>query len=243
MNVLFVLSLLCFVSLSTQVTMAVYDRPGFYELTPFDYGYQDSIIVELWSAGSGSTTTYYKNGTVLYCPGNSGAYVKFKLETQMRTFYFGLGSGGICTTTPSPHGNENGNEDFDEVLIENYIGGNGGDSVFYDQNQLPVFNLEGAHSYVPMEDYIYIYYVDLYEYYTEHYNKMAYHSGITDPCYYSLPDGPNKKCGSHAPYGYECISNLECSGYFGSGAGYNCNILAPGRQYYHGGDGTLILYY
>jgi len=217
--------------------MDIYDKPGFYELTPFDYGYQDSVIIEMWSAGSGSTTTYYKNGTVLYCPGNSGAYVKFKLETLMLTYYFGLGSGGVCLTLPTLLPSQSPSQ---TQIAENYVGENGGDSVFYDYNLLPVFNLRGAHSYVPSYEDIYIYYNDEYDYYTEeHYNKIAYHSGVTDPCYFDVP----QVCGSHAPYGYECISNLECSGYFGSGAGYNCNILGQNRQPHKGGDGTLIIYY
>lgn len=214
--------------LSSQVEMKIFDRPGFYTLSPSDYGYQNYIIIEMWGAGSGSSTTYFKNNTVLYCPGNSGSYIKFRLYTELQNYYFNLGEGGLCYNT---------NSHPDTHILHNYIGGDGEDSLFYDNNDLTMFNIEGGYSYIPNNNYAYIEdYSYSYKYRSNvFYEIIKYYPGITDLCFYNEY---NTRCGSHSPYGYECENSLECNGYMGSGAGYDCN-----NNNYKGGDGALILYY
>jgi len=226
-----ILLFILLVGLSSQINMRTYDRSGFYELNPSDYGYQDTVIIEMWSAGTGSSTTYFKNGTTLYCPGNSGSYIKFFLVTGLQTYYFTLGSGGICSITSSLS---------DSHIAHNYIGEDGEASIFYSYLELPIFYLEGGYASVPDSNGVYIQPGEYdYEYEnTAHYNILRYHSSVQDECYYNVdPD----KCGSHAPYGYECEDTNQCDGYMGSGAQYNCNTAS--RTPYQGGDGALVIYF
>lgn len=85
---------------SPQINTKLYTEEGEYVLTPEDYGYSPNLIISLWGAGSGSSYSlgYKTQGEkTIYCPGNSGSYVNFNIQTNNNTFYFSLGAGGYSS--------------------------------------------------------------------------------------------------------------------------------------------------
>lgn len=247
-----IILLIAIFGLSSQITMKLFDKADDYILTPEDYDYKDSIIIEMWGAGSGSSQ--YVGENPVECPGSSGAYIKMKINTvDLNTFYFHLGKGGNSTTY----------NNINNIMCSNtfYIGYNGESSTFYlpggslnvktDGGYAYGLNLQGNGLMTPP-----ISNVSTLVYRPDDFiiNKS---SGVTNQCQRNSCNCALPHYASPAPFGYMnagCVNNkypydCDCDGYMGSGSNYYCNIPKQKDKngmtsdYFKGGDGALILYY
>jgi DNA/RNA endonuclease G (NUC1) len=71
-----------------EIKMKIYNNPGSYILSPQDYGYMDSLIIEIWAAGGGGKTCF-GNG------GGSGSYIKGTIKPNNKTLNILVGIGGF----------------------------------------------------------------------------------------------------------------------------------------------------
>lgn len=252
------------ISISQYTDMKVFDKAGNYTLEPHDYNYRENVIVELYSAGSGSsfmltspsTGSSYKYASCnTFCAGTSGGYVKINISTNgNETLYFTLGKGGFCNLTTFWYSN----------------GEDGGYSILYNKNWSLLINITGGISYKRGVDYYP--YVGSYLYNISRYRAedtlLLNVSGIAYPCvcvdmlsYFK--NGPSSYNGPYGGSTYNFNESLSewqtnmpnqygyvypCDGYMGSGAGYGCNFIKKFInqnivEFYKGGDGALILYY
>ena len=237
-----VLLILCLIAVSFQIEMKLYDVAGDYIIKPEDYEYQDNIIIELWGAGSGSMS-FSNQQQNIQCAGNSGAYIKVKVDTSnQEMFYFSLGEGGKCS--------------YGTGYGTNY-GAPGNYSIFYSEDKELLLNVSGgsAHNQASCSkqvalinstkhraDDIIITVANgtITSQNTQSYNQMGENCMCNNGYGSSSPFGPN---------GGNRNSPNKCNGYMGSGSGYNCNYCIANENnsgcigYYKGGDGALIVYY
>lgn len=83
---------------SSNLQTIEFFEAGDYTITPIDYNHSDNIIVEIWGAGSGGTVSCRKVACNInefnYYGGNSGAYAKVNIITNMQDFNITVGKGG-----------------------------------------------------------------------------------------------------------------------------------------------------
>lgn len=222
------------------INMRLYDLAGDYVLKPENYNYQESIIIELWGAGSGSFE-YSDPTKISQCGGNSGAYVKILISTNNETFYFELGKGGEGNISFSLYGTKwscpGENSMFytsDFSLLLNVSGGAG--STEYECGTIPANIIDLVYR---KNDTI----INAINGTLSSMVDIVTTNGCTCFC--------NNGYGAASPYGANggnYYNKIKCNGYMGSGAGYNCNYCES-IEYYHcnrtykGGDGALIIYY
>jgi hypothetical protein len=63
--------------------MAIYDKPGVYQLTPEEYEYSDSFLIEMWSSRTLQDEVYPR-----------GSYLKVSIKTNHLTFNVTVGKLG-----------------------------------------------------------------------------------------------------------------------------------------------------
>lgn len=238
-------SVLCLIALVFSVNMRIYDKAGDYVLNPEDYNYQNNIIIELFSAGSGSSFALSNSGLSdnnTFCAGVSGNYVKMNISTLGNSvFNFTLGPGGICTL--------NSYTSSDGV--------NGGISSFYNAANPTKLNITliGGYSTKLVQTHPDKIIPNTYIYGSNdkslfHENGL-YYKCVTEDMLSYAQYGPPSYNGAYGGTTYNSKDPRsypsECSGYMGSGAGFGCNVLQQNKMgyagYYSGGDGALILYY
>lgn len=232
---------LCYLTLAYSVNMRLYDLAGNYTLGPENYDYQDSIIIELWGAGSGSFE-YSDPTRISQCGGNSGSYVKMLINTfNNETFYFTLGKGG------------EGNISF--ALYGTKWSFPGENSIFYTLDYNLFLNVSGGAGSTEYECGTVNAKVENLTHRTDDIVIKAMNGTLSSMVDIVTTDGCTCFCnygyGAASPYGANggnYYNTIKCDGYMGSGAGYNCNYCKF-TEYYHcnrtykGGDGALIVYY
>jgi len=241
-----VFALLCYVVLSYQVEMKIWDQAGEYTLMPEDYGYANNIMIQLWGAGSGSSYMYGGGNSQtgcqgnVYCGGNSGAYINININTvKQETFYFTLGGGGLSTICRIGY-----------TLCQYCNGQPGNYSLFYSEDKNLFLNVSGAYQALNSGQTKFNASVTVLKYRADDIiiNNI---NGTISNCYNDL-SGHNYNSGAEASFGAKGgnINAIpKCSGYMGSGSGYQCNGCEADKKtgqcvtYYKGGDGALILYY
>lgn len=222
-----------------SVNRVLYDQSGEYVLNPEDYNYSQNIIIYMSGSGSGSTY-FYQDGIIWYCPGNSGSYASFNLETYNRTFSFTLGAGGYSIT--------NNNH------IEHEVNGNCSSFTFTDSKGddlvllVPGGNANGTSSRPTFSGKLDSLTrkqreVDLF-------SNLVLSPGVVFNCY-AWNNIPNGGYGAYSKLGHEggnLHADPPCDGYLGSGSGYDCcyckvdehkSCIRP----YKGGDAALVLYF
>lgn len=224
--------------LNTQIKSKLYTQVGEYTLTPEDYEYSSNLIISIWGAGSGSSFSrgYEKSGQTIYCPGNSGSYINFNIETNNDTFYFSLGAGGyssLISDTWAQDGNYSAfwvlSSESKLHLIALALGG-------YANGTKQIHPLSSSLSRGIGKE--------------EEKANYLYERGIVYDCY-AWNNVPNNGYGAHSPYGHEggnFNAVPKCDGYMGSGSGYNCCYCMVDKHNacirpYKGGDGALEVYF
>jgi len=86
------LSLILQLITTSGLQMLSFFEPGSHILTPEDYQYSDTLLIEIWGAGGGANPC--REWVSLCAGGGSGAYVKAHMKANNLTFNITVGKGG-----------------------------------------------------------------------------------------------------------------------------------------------------
>jgi len=129
---LVVLSFIITLTCCQNTVMLVYDQPGNFILTPEDYQYADSFIVEMWSGGASSDEYLVDCSSIQGgIGGGSGAYLKAFINTHQMNFNMSVGAGVAYCQSNIPYGSDGINthiinDKINFTLSGGYTNGTGG---------------------------------------------------------------------------------------------------------------------